>query len=1020
MLRRICAIDVAPFSKNPGIRAGHLVTLIFSLLTFVSAAQAEDVVLRHSYAGNLSFSLTGNTMRRANNTCQSLNQSSAILNLPAGSTVEAAFLYWSGSGNTDSSVTLNNQTVNADVSYNDTFGGRVYYSSKADVTALIPSATSTNFTVRNLNFDGSNAYCSTGGAYGGWALSVVYENPAEPLRVVNVFDGFRNFWGQSFDLIPDNFVIAQNPASLGGKHAHITWEGDAGNSQARNGFTETLVFEGSELIDAGNPSANQFNGFSNVVGNTSGVDIDEYEIGNFLTAGDTSVVTRYSSGQDAVFLTAELISVPNEPVADIQLTQSGPANILAGQNSNITFSISNNGPNTATAGTLVNVPLPAGVTYQSFSGSNWNCIPIPSGAQCTYNQTIPDGGSAPDLILTLQTTTPGNSVTLTATATSAVFDNILTNNTASTVYPVVRPDLSTSQKTVTDINGGNVNPGDILRYAITLNETNGVDATNVTLNDHLPAGISSFSVSGIPAGVTETSQPAPAGNNGAGLINITGLDIPANGSVTITVDAILASGLAPDTQITNSAVLSSAAFSDITVTSGTAIISRPANPASGNKPLYFGNADQLTRVQPAANTTVTIAHNGSHTWNLTPAFQSAFELSSSSVDVFLFLQNDFNNGTWNHTVTATLLRNNVAIGNVQQQISVPSQGVNGNNVALYAFNINLNSTPVFSAGDSLSLRLNNVSGFPVDSLRVFSVDPNPVAGDAVSPRGLVSLPAATVINVDQIDVIRNSLSVIEGNPGDNLTVRATVSDPFGSFDITGAELTVTSPSGATLFSNQAMSLFSDDGQANRVFNHSFSLPSDAESGVWLFSVTADEGAENEISHTSQFSFTVNQPLPNITVSKSVETVSDPLNGTVNPKALPGAELVYSIRAINTGPGNALTDTVFISDQVPANTRLFVGDFSSGSPVAFTDGSISSPGTSLSSLTFSFSGLGSAGDDISFSDNNGSTFNYVPVPGADGYDPLVTHFRINPKGVFQAPASGTGQTEFTLQFRVKLN
>jgi uncharacterized repeat protein (TIGR01451 family)/MYXO-CTERM domain-containing protein len=52
-----------------------------------------------------------------------------------------------------------------------------------------------------------------------------------------------------------------------------------------------------------------------------------------------------------------------------------------------------------------------------------------------------------------------------------------------------KPDLGTSTKTVTDVNGGSVRPGDILRYQITVTNTGNDTATNILLTDALPSAV---------------------------------------------------------------------------------------------------------------------------------------------------------------------------------------------------------------------------------------------------------------------------------------------------------------------------------------------------------------------------------------------------------------------------------------------------------------------------------------------------------------------------------------------------
>jgi uncharacterized repeat protein (TIGR01451 family) len=155
--------------------------------------------------------------------------------------------------------------------------------------------------------------------------------------------------------------------------------------------------------------------------------------------------------------------------------------------------------------------------------------------------------------------------------------------------------------------------------------------------------------------------------------------------------------------------------------------------------------------------------------------------------------------------------------------------------------------------------------------------------------------------------------------------------------------------------------------------------------------------------------------PELVVLKSMVTLSDPVNGPVNPKAIPGATVIYTIMVTNRGGAPVDTDTVVIVDPVPADTDLFVGDVGGpgSGPVAFVDGS------PTSALTYTFTSLGSATDDVDFSSDGGASFGYTPVPDAGGFDPAVTHMRLNPKGQLPAATAG-GNPSFSVSFRVRVD
>lgn len=997
--------------------------LFFGLFLLASSSTAEDVILRHSFAGNISFELTGNTLRDAGNTCNPIagGQSSGNISLPNSAVIKAAYLYWSGSGGVDTQVTFNGQPVNSDLHYIEVFDGRNYFSAKADVTNLVSNSTFSTYQVSNLTFDGSFSYCNTAGAYGGWALAIIYEHSGEALRVINVFDGFKNFWGNQFTLIPNNFVIAANPASKGGKHAHITWEGDEGNSQSRGGYTESLKFEGVNLTDIpNNPADNQFNGYSNVTGTTSGVDIDEYEIGSFLNAGDTSVHTTYSSGQDAVFLTAELISVPNEPVADLSIQQSGPANIVRGHENTFDFTIINNGPNTAPANSQFSFPIPQGLSYVNGLHPSWNCSATASNVDCQYTNTILSSNSSTALSLSFIvdiTAGSNNSINLTANVNGLLFDNILSNNTSLKSYLITNPDISTSVKEVIDLNGGNVNSGDTLRYSITIYESAGIAISGLSITDHIAAEFSDYTVVSVPAGAIDNSLSSPAGDFSSGLIKIDNIDLLENGSQTFVIDAVLSTNLSAGTAINNSVTFTSAATEALTINAATIYSAQAINPSTGNKLLYFHSdrsldmPDQIMRRnRPSIQDFRNIWRNNREgIWTLSPEFQSQFELDATSINLNLCLQSNQNN-SMTHTMRMQLLHNSTVIADSNNTtVTIPSKK---SPVSQFTYTIPLSQSHTIPAGDTLKLKVINVNG--EGGIRVYSLDGTDYC--------YVSVPAKTVINVDSISVIDNTsnLTVNEINSGSGISIESIISDPFGSFDINSADISAIDAQGNSVFNNLPMTLISDSGTSTKTFNLNYTVPTNTQTGYWKFTVRAKEGEENTIDHGSDFMLLVKHALPDIKVEKSITIYSDPIHGINSAgnysKALPGAILTYTIEATNTGEGVAENNSIWISDSIPANTYMVVNDYdaiSGQGPV------IEQPINPTSGLTYVFTSLNSTTDSIEFSDNNGLNFDYSPSPDSEGIDKNITHFRINPTGTFQAPAAGESANEFSIKFRVQL-
>jgi trimeric autotransporter adhesin len=144
-------------------------------------------------------------------------------------------------------------------------------------------------------------------------------------------------------------------------------------------------------------------------------------------------------------------------------------------------------------------------------------------------------------------------------------------------------------------------------------------------------------------------------------------------------------------------------------------------------------------------------------------------------------------------------------------------------------------------------------------------------------------------------------------------------------------------------------------------------------------------------------------------------LSDPVNNASNPKSIPGAVELYTLRITNQGSGSVDSNTLAIVDAVPTNTALDVRDAgAAGSgPVVFVNG------TPASGLTYAYTALNNTTDSLEFSHDGGATWTYVPTPNANGCDPNVTHIRVRLQGAMAGSSAG-GNPYFELRFRVRVN
>ncbi len=154
---------------------------------------------------------------------------------------------------------------------------------------------------------------------------------------------------------------------------------------------------------------------------------------------------------------------------------------------------------------------------------------------------------------------------------------------------------------------------------------------------------------------------------------------------------------------------------------------------------------------------------------------------------------------------------------------------------------------------------------------------------------------------------------------------------------------------------------------------------------------------------------ITQILAGALVTKSAAIVSDPINGTVTPQAIPGAFMDYTISVTNNAVTALDSGTVIVADVVPAQTKLYVSDLAGTGkgPIAFTNGVTSS------GMAFTFTSLASPTDDVDFSQDGGVTYTYTPVPDGDGCDAAVNAVRLHPHGADNVAGV------FTLRFRVKV-
>lgn len=320
-------------------------------------------------------------------------RATAMLNLPAGSTVTYARLYWSSlrSGAApDTSVTVERvgagafqATATADASATGTSGNDNYYQSTADVTALVqahgPGAYRVgavdSVDIRNLNDPQT---------YAAWTLVVFYRLDTEPPRNLTLFDGLdlidqRNNTSVTVNL--SGFLVPN--AGFDAKLAVVAYEGDATITG------DSLSFNGTTLTNGLNPANNFFNSTRSNLGNAvsnagdlpqltgtarsmSGYDQDVIDVTSLLKKGDTSATITATTTGDFYALGAFVTSIstfkPDFTTTDKTFTNitRGDGTVRPGDVLEYTVTTTNSGNDTG-VGVVMTDALPAGVTFVSGS-----------------------------------------------------------------------------------------------------------------------------------------------------------------------------------------------------------------------------------------------------------------------------------------------------------------------------------------------------------------------------------------------------------------------------------------------------------------------------------------------------------------------------------------------------------------------------------------------------------------------------------------------------------------------------
>lgn len=258
------------------------------------------------------------------------------------------------------------------------------------------------------------------------------------------------------------------------------------SSTLQTGGAMLLTFTYNNAINA-NGSASAL-----VVNVTSGSNLTNNAIltinGSVSGGGDNTPANNTASVNTTVVVA---------PAPNLNVVISGSNSIVAGTNTNYTFTINNTGSGSTTGQITNTLTLPSGVVYNSFVGSGWNVVANPQAngttlITATYNGSIVAGGSANQLVLnvTPQQSIAGNNVTINSVVSGG--GNATNASGNINISVVSAPSLSMTVSGNTNITAGSTG---IYTFNISNNSTSATSG-QVTNTITLPAGVSYNSFTG--------------------------------------------------------------------------------------------------------------------------------------------------------------------------------------------------------------------------------------------------------------------------------------------------------------------------------------------------------------------------------------------------------------------------------------------------------------------------------------------------------------------------------------------
>jgi uncharacterized repeat protein (TIGR01451 family) len=506
-------------------------------------------------------------------------------------------------------------------------------------------------------------------------------------------------------------------------------------------------------------------------------------IGSSLSSGSTATITVVAQAQPqggSMTLGANagpLASDPNSsnnsnsrtiainPLADLQVTKSAAAPLVAGQPASYTITVKNIGPSDA-AGVSVSDPAPLGLTFTSNSGACTSPFPCSLGTLAA--------GSTATITSSYSVAANAASVTNVATVSASTLDTNLSNNSATATGSVTpSSDLAVTETALQSA----IFNGQTATFTIVVRNNGPSTASAVAVNNAI-AGGAFLSASGVTATCAGANCTIPV--LASGQSEIVTLIATANAVGMLSNAATVSAGGSIDAISTNNS-----ATANVTVNGSADLSASVSGPASANAGANVTYTVSITNLGPdPANPTVNLSLTGGTLVSAsgagftcgTPASCNAMALSSASTrTITVVAQSPAQGGTMMLTASA---------GPVVSDTNLVNNTASATTAIAAIADLQITKTPpALIAGSTATYTIQVKNAGPSDAAGVSVNDTTPVGMTFVSnsgacatafPCALGNLAAGSVATI----ISTYSLSPGAAGPVANVaTVSGTTPDP---------------------------------------------------------------------------------------------------------------------------------------------------------------------------------------------------------------------------------------------------